>query len=118
MDMRDYDLCRSAFADDGIGIGKNGPESIDTYLKATYQVAASFAVTQHVISNQYVSIDGDSATLWSYGVVHHKVAKGESRNEIIAGVQYRDKCKKTPGGWLIVERNVALQWMDMAPPRS
>lgn len=117
MDLRDYALSRSAFAPNGIGIGKSGPEPIDTYLPNTYKTAASFQATQHVISNQYIDLDGDNAVLWSYGVVHHKVAKGEARDEIIAGVQYRDKCQKFADGWLIVERSVALQWMDMAPPR-
>ncbi len=117
LDMRDYDLARSAFADEATGIGKQGPEPIDDYLKATYQVASSFHATQHLIANQYIRVDGDEALLWSYGVAHHKVKKGEQRDEIIAGVQYRDKCRKYPWGWLIVERGVELLWMDMAPPR-
>lgn len=117
MDVRDYELCRTAFAPNAMAIGKTGPEPIDTYLPNTYKTAASFQATQHVISNQYITINGDEAVLWSYGVVHHKVAKGEARDEIIAGVQYRDKCQKFSEGWLIVERSVALQWIDMAPPR-
>ena len=116
MDMRDYDLARSAFADEATGAGRNGPEPIDDYLKATYEVAASFQATQHVISNQYIAIDGDKAVLWSYGVAHHKVARGEDRDEIIAGVQYRDKCRRFPDGWLIVEREVYTMWLDMGPP--
>lgn len=117
MDLRDYDLARSAFAADGVGIGKEGPEPIDAYLKATYAVAESFHATQHVISNQYISIDGDEAELWSYGVAHHKVEKGQDRDEIIAGVQYRDKCREFADGWLIVERLVVPMWIDMARPR-
>lgn len=117
MDMRDYDLARSAFAEDAVGIGKEGPDPIDDYLKGTYQVASSFHATQHVISNQYITLDGNQAVLWSYGVAHHKVEKGEDRDEIIAGVQYRDKCKKFAEGWLIVERSVHTLWLDMAPPR-
>lgn len=116
-DMRDYELSRSAFADDAVHIGEKGPEPIDEYLPATYQVAASFHATQHLISNQYIAINGDEATAWSYGIAHHKVAKGEARDELIAGVQYRDKCRKSSNGWLIVERSVFLQWLDMAPQR-
>lgn len=117
MDLRDYDLALSAFAPDAVGIGKQGSESIDTYLKATYAMAESFHATQHVISNQYISVRGDEADLWSYGVAHHKVEKGQDRDEIIAGVQYRDKCRKFPDGWLIVERAVVPMWIDMARPR-
>ena len=115
MDMRDYDLARSAFAPDAMAQGKEGLESIDEHLKFTYGVASSFHATQHVISNQYIQLDGDSAVVWSYGVAHHKVAPGEQRDEIIAGVQYRDVCRKFPAGWLIVERSVANQWIDMGP---
>jgi hypothetical protein len=118
MDMRDYDLARSAFAPDAMAQGKQGLESIDQNLKFVYGVASSFHATQHVISNQYIQVNGDDAVVWSYGVAHHKVAPGEQRDEIIAGVQYRDKCRRFAGGWLIVERSVANQWIDMGPAKS
>lgn len=113
IDMRDYKLCRSAFSDDAVGFGREGSEPIDEYLHNTYKMAESFHATQHVIANQYVDLNGDYSVMWSYGIAHHKVAPGEERDEIIAGVQYRDKCKRTPGGWLIVERRVNPLWLDM-----
>ena len=117
IDMRDYELCRSAFAADALGESKQGLVPIDEYLKSTYGVGASFHATQHVIANQYVTLQGDEATVWSYGVAHHKVAPGEARDEIIAGVQYRDRCRRYPQGWLITERRVALQWLDQGRNR-
>jgi hypothetical protein len=116
LDMRDYALCRSAFAKDAMGEGKKGLEPIDEYLPKIYQTAASFHATQHVISNQYITLHGDEATLWSYAIAYHKVAPSQTDNEIIAGVQYRDRCRRLSGGWLITERRVALQWMDRGPP--
>jgi hypothetical protein len=116
--MRNYEFCRSAFADEAIGIGRNGPEPINDYLTNTYNVASSFQATQHLIGQQYIKVNGDEAVMWSYAIAHHKRAPGEPRDEIIAGVQYRDKCRRYPQGWLIVERAVEMQWMDMAPPRT
>lgn len=118
MDLRDYSFARSAFADDAVGMGKEGPEPIDEHLKNTYNIAASFLATQHTISNQYIDIDENKATLWSYGVAHHKVAADSGRDEIIAGVIYKDKCRKDKKGWLIIERSVSPLWIDMAAPRS
>jgi hypothetical protein len=118
LDLRDYRLARSAFADDAVAIGRDGPEPIDASLPKTYAVAESFHATQHLIANQYVQLDGDTAEVWSYGVAHHKVAPGETRDEVIAGVQYRDRCRRQGGGWLIVERQVVLQWLDQGPPRG
>ena len=115
IDMRDYELCRSAFSADGVGIGRNGPEPFDEYLANTYELASSFHATQHLIANQYIHRNGEEANVWSYGIAHHKVAEGEERDEIIAGVQYRDKCKKFDEGWLIVERSVHTLWLDMRP---
>lgn len=116
MDMRDYDLARSAFADDARIEGRDGFEAVDDSLPKTYAIASSFQATQHVIANQYVDLDGDVATVWSYGVAHHKVGKDEGRDEIIAGVQYRDKCRRSEQGWLIVERSIANQWVDIRKP--
>jgi hypothetical protein len=118
LDMRDYDLARSAFADDAMIAGRDGLEPVDTSLARIYAIAASFHATQHVIGNQYVDLNGDDAIVWSYGIAHHKVAKGEDKDEIIAGVQYRDTCRRFAEGWLIVERSVANLWIDMRPANS
>lgn len=118
MDMRDYDLARSAFADDAMIEGKAGLEPVDDSLPKTYGMASSFQATQHFIGNQYVDLQGDRAVVWSYGVAHHKVATGKDRDEIIAGVQYRDTCRRSADGWQIVERAVANQWVDMQPRTS
>ncbi|WP_158241522.1 nuclear transport factor 2 family protein [Novosphingobium sp. TH158] len=58
----------------------------------------------------------DTAVVWSYGIAHHMVGKDEGCDEIIAGVQYRDKCRRTDDGWLIIERSIANQWVDMRKP--
>jgi hypothetical protein len=118
VDLRDYELCRSAFADDAVGDERGTLKPVDEYLKGTYGMGASFHATQHLIAQQYIRLDGDEAEVWSYGIAHHKVAPGEARDEIIAGVQYRDRCRRFPQGWLITERRVHLQWMDMAPARA
>ena len=96
----------------------NGPQPVNDYLTETYAMATSFHATQHLIAQQLIRVDGDEAVMWSYGIAHHKRAPGDQLNEIIAGVQYRDKCKRYPQGWLITERSVFMQWMDMAPPRT
>jgi len=118
IDVRDYELCRSAFAPDAVVQGQQGPEPIDASLRKTYDVGASFHSTQHLIANQYIALNGDEAIAWSYGVAHHKAAVDETRDEIIAGVQYRDRCKRFPRGWLIVERQVVVQWLDRGPRKT
>lgn len=115
MDMRDFDLVASAFAGDAVIHGPNGLQPFRESMSGTFAFASGFAATQHLIAQQYVDAAGDEATVWSYGVAHHKVAPGEDRDEIIAGVQYRDRCRRFAEGWLIVERAIHNLWVDIRP---
>lgn len=121
VDMRDYELARSVFAADAIAEGSfSGP--IDDYLPKVHGGAAAYQATQHNITNQYVSLNGDEALVWSYAVAVHKVAPGESRDDgrkdMTLGVQYRDACRRFPEGWLIVRRQAVIQWSEFPEPRS
>jgi SnoaL-like domain len=118
IDERDYQLCRSAFAPDAVGEVRGTMVPIEEYVKYTYGVGTSFHATQHLIAQQYIQMHGDEAEVWSYGIAHHKVAPGEARDEIIAAVQYRDRCRRFDRGWLITERRAPLLWMDMAAART
>jgi hypothetical protein len=118
IDVRNLDLCRSAFSPEATGEGRGQMLPLEDFLKTTYGVGASFHATQHLIANQYIQVQGDDADVWSYGIAHHKVAPGEAKNEIIAGVIYRDRCHRFAKGWLITERRLTTQWVDMAPARA
>ena len=63
LDLRNYELCRSAFADEAIGIGRNGPQPVNDYLTETYAMASSFHATQHLIAQQLIRVDGDEAVM-------------------------------------------------------
>jgi hypothetical protein len=117
MDSRTYELSRSVFAPDAFADGTAGAAPIDDYLPKTYAGASSFAATQHNIINQYVTVNGDEATCWSYAVAYHWVKPGEDRENIVMGVQYRDQCRRYPGAWQIQSRKVARQWADSPPTR-
>lgn len=112
VDMRDYALTRSVFAPDAFAEGSVGAFPIDEYLPKVYEGAACFAATQHNITNQHVSINGDEALVWSYAIAVHKVGAGDEREQVTVGVQYRDTCRRFPEGWLIVHRSVVRQWNE------
>jgi hypothetical protein len=112
IDMRDYALTRSAFADEAHVEGSGGVGPIDDYLPKVYQGAAAFEATQHNITNQHVTLNGDEALVWSYAIAVHKSAAGSGREHLTMGVQYRDSCRKFRSGWLIVGRKVVVQWAE------
>ena len=114
-DMRDYQLMRSVFADDALGEGSTKTAPIDEYLPFVFKGASSYAATQHNITNQHISVDGDTAVVWSDAIAIHKAEAGGERPHLHIGVQYRDTCRRTAGGWLITHRKVVVRWKDTLP---
>lgn len=118
IDMRNYNLARSAFADDAFADGTLGAAQIDDYLPKVYAGVLPYTATQHNITNQYITVNGDAALMWSYAIAYHFEQKDSGRQNLILGVQYRDQCRRTPKGWLIARRKVQLQWVDGPLPRT
>ena len=110
IDSRDLDLVRSVFAPDAQVAGMQGAAAAGDYLPKIYAGAAAYSATQHNMTNQYVQLRGDEATVWSYAVCYHIEEPGNGREDLIVAVQYRDDCRRFPGGWLITAREAVPQW--------
>jgi hypothetical protein len=110
VDLRDYALARSVFADDAMCEGSSTGGPVDEYLPFIVKSVSAFAATQHNITNQYITLDGDEALVWSYAIAVHKVTQHSDRPHFNLGVSYRDTCRRFPSGWLIVKRKVVLHW--------
>jgi hypothetical protein len=112
IDMRDLSLVLSVFDPDGVGEGTVGSFPLKEYITKTYEGAVGFPVTQHTMLNQYVTIDGDEAVMWTYAVAYHIRPKDDPDGNLTVGVQYRDRCHRSANGWLIVRRRAVIQWID------
>lgn len=115
IDMQDYELTRSVFADDATAAGSTNTGPIDEYLPAVYEGATAFEATQHNITNQHVDIDGDRARVWSYAIAVHKAGPSggdAGLTDLTMGVVYQDYCRRSDAGWLIASRSVVVQWME------
>jgi len=71
--------------------------------------------SQHLISNVVVRLDGDQAESSCYLQAQHvKAGTPGGDNFIIAG-RYDDKLVRTPDGWRIRERWLAMTWTEGNP---
>jgi len=118
IDMRDLDTVLSVFAPDAFVCGMAGAMPASQYLPNVFEGAAVYQATQHNITNQHVSIDGDEALVWSYAVCYHLEEPGSGREDLIVATQYRDRCRRYAAGWLITARQSVMQWMRGPYPRS
>jgi hypothetical protein len=107
VDTKDRDLYTSCFTPDAF-IDYTGPGGIKGTLPEVKrwlaEVMAFFPMTQHLVTNRTVVIDGDSATCRSYLFNPMGVPDGDGLMLFFDGGYYRDKLVRTTDGWRIAER--------------
>lgn len=108
VDTKDWDLYETCFTDDAFidyesagGIKGKLPE-VRSWLEKTLVM---FPMTQHVVCNRVVDLDGEKATARSVFYNPMGLPQGEKRQILFFdGGYYNDKLIKTEQGWRIVER--------------
>ncbi|HYD48612.1 MAG TPA: nuclear transport factor 2 family protein [Terriglobales bacterium] len=108
VDRRDWQLFRSCFTTDAqidytsAGGIKGSLEEVVTWLA---QVLPVFTMTQHLVVNRDIAIEGDRATARSAFFNPLGVSDGKGGMTLFFdGGYYSDKLVRTGDGWRIVER--------------
>ena len=116
IDNKDWDLLDTVFTPDALvdyttsgGIRGPYPE-----VKAWLQKAlALFSMTQHMISNSTVTIDGDQATGRTMVFNPMGMKNKEGKQQLFyVGAYYHDKLVRTEDGWRIAERFEEQAYVD------
>jgi SnoaL-like domain len=116
LDTRSFDDLRQVFAPDAVGdLGGRHCKGIDAIIARIQEPLSRLDVTQHVVTNHQVRVDGDIAECRCYLVGQH-VKKGTAGGEtfLMAGV-YEDELARAANGWRIVHRTLTIHWTDGNP---
>jgi len=111
LDDRDWDALRACFTPDVVGHYGGDPlrgyEAIEELCRTTLE---PLSVSQHLIGNVRVTVDGDTAGATCYLHAQH-VREGVPGGDqhVIAGC-YRDRFARTDDGWRIRERRLERWW--------
>lgn len=107
VDAKDWDLYASCFTPDAFidytsagGIKGRLPE-VKQWLS---EVLPAFPMTQHLVVNKTVVVDGDRATARSIVFNPMGLPDGDSLVLFFEGAYYNDQLVRTPDGWKITER--------------
>ncbi len=120
-DLRDWPRCRSQFADQvvvdysSLMGGQGETVSADALIerwRAFFN--ATFALTQHLITNHAVEFNQDTAICISQFVAHH-VCLGKDARWTIAGL-YTHKLSNSGGRWLVTDMTMMRSWEDGLRP--
>lgn len=121
IDEKDWELLDTVYTPDAKidyttsgGIKGEYPEVRAWLAKAL----APFTMTQHLVSNSVVEVDGDTATART--MVFNPMGTDDGRgglNMFYVGAWYEDRLVRTPDGWRIAERFERKAFMDVRPPK-
>lgn len=113
IDDRDFDTVRDLFSRDAhldytSSGGPAGPrdEVVDWIEAGLAQVGA----TQHLVTNEMVSLDGAGASSRCYLFNPLLSAEEPPSTLLLLGGEYKDRWQRGPDGWRIVERTHTVLW--------
>jgi len=115
VDTKDWDLYRSVFTPDAVidytssGGIRGTPERAVQWLS---DVLSPFTMTQHLVTNHHIVVDGEEATCRSdYFNPMGMPDDGGRLKVFFVGGLYRDRLVGTSAGWQISERIEEMLWM-------
>jgi hypothetical protein len=111
LDGRDWAQLRSCFQPDVVGYYGGDPlrgyEAIEQLCRVTLE---PLSVSQHLIGNAMVSVEGDEATSSCYLHAQHVLPGTEGGEQFVFAGRYLDRLVRTPDGWRIAERTLQAMW--------
>jgi hypothetical protein len=114
LDTKDWPLLDRVFLADATAYLGNGSELVGiTAIVGRIRAALEHLdISQHLVGNHEVAIDGETATHRCYLQAQHvrRAAVG-GPNYIVAG-RYEDQLVRTDDGWRIVHRRLVVMWTE------
>ncbi|GKY87035.1 nuclear transport factor 2 family protein [Sinisalibacter aestuarii] len=120
LDLCDWESLSRCFADP-MEFHSSTMESCYDFpsLKAAVQARAPlFALRRHMISNQYVRIDGDRGYFYGNLINSRELALPQPDDLFLAGGYYRNQMVRTPDGWKIAVKCWQDLWTEGTLPAA
>ena len=121
IDMKDWDLFRSCFADDleadfssVLPIGVH--HGADSWVDIIRNVLKGVDQTQHIITNHSHDIDGNTSRSHAYLQAQHVCLSSDSEEQHFkVGGFYDYDFARTPGGWKMKRYALHINWTSGNP---
>ncbi len=107
VDQRDMDRYASCFVDDVEVSGFSGGVFTDrtVYVDWVVKALSNYSHTHHQITNQEITVDGDTAHMRSYVQATHVLVDDAETLVILWGI-YDDRLVRTDDGWKITHHTL------------
>ncbi len=109
-DRRDPDMITAAYWPDAVNDYGVWSGDFPAYLAWVVPGADAIKVTQHVLGQSLIVLDGDTARVETHVSSYHRVDMGAGDRDTIIGGRYLDRLEKRGGEWRIAERTLIYDW--------
>ena len=112
LDRRDWELLRTCFVPD-VGVEYEGMDPIkgyDALDRVCRDALEPLDVSQHLLGNFTVELDGDVAGCECYLHAQHVRAGTPGGDQYVVAGTYRDALRRDRDGWLITHRTLDVAW--------
>jgi len=86
--------------------------TFDEYLAWVVPGSPAIPVTQHVLGQSVIELQGDAARAETQVISYHRVKAGTEERDTIIGGRYLDRMEKRGGEWRIAQRTMLYDWFQ------
>jgi hypothetical protein len=109
-DRRDAALIRASYWPDSTSDYGVFSGNFDAYLAWVVPGSPAIPVTQHVLGQSVIALDGDVARVETQVIAYHRIDVGEEERDTVIGGRYLDRMDKRAGEWRIAQRTMLYDW--------
>jgi hypothetical protein len=86
--------------------------TFDQYLAWVVPGSPAIPVTQHVLGQSVIELQGDAARVETQVVSYHRINMGNEERDTVIGGRYLDSMAKRNGVWRIAQRTMLYDWFQ------
>jgi SnoaL-like domain len=109
-DRRDGSMITAAYWPDSITDYGVFAGNFDEYLAWVVPGSPAIPVTQHVLGQSFIQLEGDAARVETQVISYHRVNMGTEERDTCIGGRYLDRMEKRNGEWRVASRTMLYDW--------
>lgn len=110
IDRRDLELLLGVFHPDALDEHGIFDGNAQEFARMAMDMLEQFTATSHMIMNEYVQLDDDTAHVESYVLASHRSERDGRKVDMTMGARYVDRFERRDGEWRIAHRAVVHDW--------
>jgi hypothetical protein len=111
-DRRDAELIKASCWPDSITDYGVFAGSFEEYLAWVVPGSPAIPVTQHILGQTVIELNGDTALAETYVTSYHRVGMSKEECDTVVGGRYLDRLEQRGGEWRIARRTMLYDWFQ------